>query len=255
MANYILEAHRGVATEYPQNTMAAFRAAKVQGYGMIELDTKFTADNHCVIFHDRVVNGIARNQAGEKIDREMPIASLTLQEVLALDVGLSFGEAFRGEKIPTLEEVLAFAVKEKMPLKFDNVIQSHTEKQRNIFFDTVERMGAIPWVGFTSNSTEFIGKIRMRFPAAQIHYDGAVTEESLAALHTMVPEDLLTVWLRFDNARTAWNKTPPVSATLSEMVHRVARLGVWLLERREELEAAVQKYNAQIIETDGSLKP
>ena len=45
MKKYILEAHRGVALHYPENTMSAFRAASELGYGMIELDTKFTADD------------------------------------------------------------------------------------------------------------------------------------------------------------------------------------------------------------------
>ena len=43
--------HRGDSANYPENTMAAFRAAKEQGFG-IELDLQLTADGQVVVFHD-----------------------------------------------------------------------------------------------------------------------------------------------------------------------------------------------------------
>lgn len=43
------QAHRGVGTEFPENTMPAFIAAAAQGYDYIELDPAFTADGKCVI--------------------------------------------------------------------------------------------------------------------------------------------------------------------------------------------------------------
>ena len=36
-----LQAHRGVSTDAPENTFAAYRAAVEQGYDIIELDPKF----------------------------------------------------------------------------------------------------------------------------------------------------------------------------------------------------------------------
>ena len=47
-------AHRGlhnIENGIPENTMAAFRAAKEQGFG-IELDLQLTADGQVVVFHD-----------------------------------------------------------------------------------------------------------------------------------------------------------------------------------------------------------
>ena len=40
----LFQAHRGVSTEYPENTIPAFAAAAWQGYQVIELDPTFTAD-------------------------------------------------------------------------------------------------------------------------------------------------------------------------------------------------------------------
>ena len=37
-----LQAHRGVCSEYPENTLAAFKASVEQGYEIIEFDPKYT---------------------------------------------------------------------------------------------------------------------------------------------------------------------------------------------------------------------
>ena len=49
MSACILEAHRGVSTEYPENTLCALRAAARQGYGMVEVDpgSRRTAIAYC----------------------------------------------------------------------------------------------------------------------------------------------------------------------------------------------------------------
>ena len=52
-SNCKLQAHRGVSTDAPENTMAAFREAVRQGYEIIEFDPKFTKDNICVVLHDK----------------------------------------------------------------------------------------------------------------------------------------------------------------------------------------------------------
>ena len=59
-----LQAHRGVAAEYPENTMAAFNASVEQGYHLIELDPKYTSDGQFVFLHDKTLNRTARNTDG-----------------------------------------------------------------------------------------------------------------------------------------------------------------------------------------------
>ena len=251
----ILEAHRGVSALYPENTMAAFRAAKTLGYGMIELDTKFTADNVCVCLHNQTVNKTARYPDGSKLAEETPIASLSFAEARALDYGLWRGEQFRGEPIPTLDEVLAFAAESDIPLKFDNVLQRADDAQLEIFFSTVERTGALPHIGFTAKSTDFIRRVIARFPEAQIHYDGDISEAALTEVASIVPADQLTVWLRYHNNRTAWCKTPACDPALVAMTRRYAgKIGVWLLDRPEEL-AEVAEWGVDYVETEGTLLP
>ena len=255
MSKYIIEAHRGVGTEFPEETMAAFRAAVMQGYGMIELDTKFTADDRCVLLHDRTVNRTGRYTDGKAIAENMPVSEMKLADLLELDFGIWKAEAFAGEKIPTLEQVLAFALEANIPLKFDNVLWSHPEHQQQIFFDTVRALRAHSVTEITCGNTDSIRCALEQLPETQIHYDGLVTQEKLKEISTVVPKEQLTIWLRFDNPVTSWCKNPPVSDENAVLVKAYGKLGVWLLCSQAELEAATERYHADIIETDGSLKP
>ena len=68
MYNCKLQAHRGVAAEYPENTMPAFIKAYEQGYDIIEFDPKMTADHIPVVLHDRTLNRTGRI-AGETLKK------------------------------------------------------------------------------------------------------------------------------------------------------------------------------------------
>ncbi|MBM3696502.1 MAG: glycerophosphoryl diester phosphodiesterase, partial [Actinobacteria bacterium] len=50
-------AHRGASAAFPENTLAAFRAAAALGADAVELDVRRTADGHPVVHHDAVVPG------------------------------------------------------------------------------------------------------------------------------------------------------------------------------------------------------
>ncbi|MFP4509552.1 MAG: glycerophosphodiester phosphodiesterase [Spirochaetaceae bacterium] len=48
----VILAHRGFSAEYPENTMAAFTAAREAGAGGIELDVQMCSTGEIVVFHD-----------------------------------------------------------------------------------------------------------------------------------------------------------------------------------------------------------
>jgi len=81
--------------------MAAFRRAVEMGAGFIETDLHISRDARLVCVHDA---SLERTTNGSGLVKEM-----TLQELKALDAGSWFHPEFAGERIPTLEEVLAFA--------------------------------------------------------------------------------------------------------------------------------------------------
>jgi glycerophosphoryl diester phosphodiesterase len=93
----ILLGHRGAKKYAPENTLAAFNLALEQGADGVELDAKLSADGIIVVHHDTTVN---RTTDGKGRLSQLPFAALR-----ELDAGSFFSEKFRGEKIPTLEEV------------------------------------------------------------------------------------------------------------------------------------------------------
>lgn len=93
-------AHRGASGRFPENTLCAFAAAIAAGAGMCELDVQMTRDGVLMVIHDDTVD--------RTTDGKGAVAAMTLQEIQRLDAGVKFGARFRGERVPTLEEVFAF---------------------------------------------------------------------------------------------------------------------------------------------------
>jgi len=97
----LVVAHRGANAYAPENTLAAFHLAAEQGADAIECDVRATADGHLVVIHDASLD--------RTTDRRGRIDALTLDEVRRADAGGRRGQTFAGERVPTLEEVLALA--------------------------------------------------------------------------------------------------------------------------------------------------
>jgi glycerophosphoryl diester phosphodiesterase len=94
--------HRGATGYAPENTLAAFRMGAALGADWVETDVKPTADGALVLLHDHTVD--------RTTDGSGPVAGLTLAQVRALDAGSWFAPEYAGEQVPTLEDLLAWAV-------------------------------------------------------------------------------------------------------------------------------------------------
>lgn len=91
-------AHRGYSAVAPENTLAALRAAVAAGADAVEFDVRQTADGEAVLMHDPTVE--------RTTDGEGPVRALTAVALRRLDAGRWKGEAFAGERVPTLAEAL-----------------------------------------------------------------------------------------------------------------------------------------------------
>lgn len=98
--------HRGASYDAPENTLASFRLAFLQGADGIEGDFYLTKDGEIVCIHDRDTKRVA----GES--RIVPES--TLAELRSLEIGSWKDPKWRGEKIPTIAEVLALVPDDKM---------------------------------------------------------------------------------------------------------------------------------------------
>lgn len=96
----LVVAHRGLAREAPENTLAAIEKAIERGADAIEIDVRGTKDGHFVLMHDAGVDNTT--------DGTGRVSELTLAEIQALDAGSWFGDGaeFAGERVPTLAEAL-----------------------------------------------------------------------------------------------------------------------------------------------------
>lgn len=91
--------HRGASAYAPENTLAAFRLALEQGADGFELDVALSADEVVVVIHDDTVD--------RTTDGHGRVDALTLAQLQQLDASdpEKFGTQFKGERLPTLDEV------------------------------------------------------------------------------------------------------------------------------------------------------
>lgn len=88
--------------------MASFRKGLELGADFVECDVHLSKDGRCVVLHDASVE---RTTDGRGLVRKLSFA-----ELKKLDAGSWFSEKFRGEKIPLLDELLAWARRRKTRL-------------------------------------------------------------------------------------------------------------------------------------------
>ena len=90
--------HRGAAHDAPENTVAAFRKAVAAGADYGELDVQLSKDGHVVVAHDADLLRL--------VGSNRKIRDMTLAELRRVDLGSAFSPEFRGEHVPTLEEII-----------------------------------------------------------------------------------------------------------------------------------------------------
>lgn len=155
-------AHRGASAYYPENTMAAFRGAKLQGADWCELDVQQSKDGKLFISHDsnfKRISGVKKN-AWE----------LTWDEISKLDASGVNSKQFKGERYPLLSQVLAWAKRNNMRL---NIEIKPSEHYKDIEAQTAKEIrdaGMQKQVIMTSQSYDCVKKIAQVAPDIQRAY-------------------------------------------------------------------------------------
>jgi glycerophosphoryl diester phosphodiesterase len=131
-------AHRGGASDAPENTLPAFARAVELGYRYLETDTHVTADGVLVAFHDDVLDRVT--------DRTGRISELAWAEVSEARIG--------SEPIPLLEDLLT-----AFPHARINIDPKHDRAVRPLAA-LLLRMGAVDRVGIGSFSDRRLADMR-----------------------------------------------------------------------------------------------
>lgn len=160
-------AHRGAAALEPENTLRAIERALSLGVEMVEIDVRPCADGTLVVFHDdalqRITGGPGR------------VSTSTLAQLRTHDVG-------KGERIPTLEEVLAL-IRGRALVNID-------QKRDNLapqLLKAIDRAGNRQDTILTGNALTTFRAMRQLAPAIGI----AV---SIDASYRGTPQRLLARW-------------------------------------------------------------
>ncbi|MCA1648032.1 MAG: hypothetical protein LC797_22065 [Chloroflexi bacterium] len=106
-----VSAHRGASGYAPENTLAAFHLAHELGADMVEFDVHLTADDQLVVVHD---DTLERTTNGTGYVRDH-----TWDEIAQLDAGAWYAPEFTGQRVPRLDDVLAWASAAEMPLSVE----------------------------------------------------------------------------------------------------------------------------------------
>lgn len=98
-------AHRGASAYAPENTVASVKLGWEIGGDAVEVDVQFSLDQNIVVIHD----DDTERTSGEKI----VVREATLGQLKTLDFGRWKGEKYKGERIPTLSEIVALVPRGK----------------------------------------------------------------------------------------------------------------------------------------------
>ena len=139
MSKPLVVAHRGDTEFAPENTLAAFSSAIEKGTDVIEFDVHFTRDKELVVHHDYY---LGRTEKGNGF-----IGDYSLRELRALDVGVWFGIEFKGEKMPTLRDVLDIG---KGRVRFEVELRCPTASFLEKVMDVINECGVGDDVEITS---------------------------------------------------------------------------------------------------------
>lgn len=95
-----LVAHRGLQSQYPENTLLSLRQAIGAGALFVELDVQFSADKQPIIYHDM---DLQRVSGIDKI-----VSNLTLDQLINYPAyePQRFGKCYLEEKIASLESLV-----------------------------------------------------------------------------------------------------------------------------------------------------
>ncbi len=249
-----LQAHKGVETEYPENTLPAFAAAGEQGYEMIELDLRMTKDNRIIVMHDSLINSTGRNPDGSRIEEEIRITDITYAQALEYDFGIWFSEKFKGTKIALFDDVLPIAKKYGITLKIDNKLKRFSDEQLDILFDMIN--ASVVKVLISCWNREIVNKVIEKLPTADISFDGITDENELKYYNNLVGKERFWVWIPIDFEMASWAPAEWFATTEQCMlIKKYAKLGIWALKDEQSFLNAAERLTPEAAETSGNIKP
>lgn len=223
----VIFAHRGASANAPENTLAAFSLALEEGAKGIELDAKLSADGEVIVMHDTSL--LRTTGLGKKV------VETRLKEIKSLDAGGWKGSAFRGEPVPTLQEVFEhLGGRILINVELTNYGHSGDGLVEKVI-DLVKKYRLeedVIFSSFTPGNIILARKIAPEIPAALLAWKGflggisrsswmqRISPQGLHPFHTDVSKQLLAREKKRGRFVNTWTVNDP------EEMRRLFRLGV-----------------------------
>jgi len=235
-------AHRGASYLAPENTVASAKLAWKLGADAVEIDIHLAKDNRVMVIHDKDTK---RTCSGKK---NLVIAKTPSVVIRDLDAGSWKGEAFKGEKIPYLSEIIetipegkTLVVEIKCGVEVIPALQRCTEKSG--------KTDQLVFISFNWNTIVAVQKV---FPenkcywlsASKIGLNGRMKEAEEVGLagvnlnHSIIDKEVMKTAKTLGLEVLTWTVDDPQEAK------RLIELGVsgittnrpkWLKEEMEKL--------------------
>lgn len=167
-------AHRGFSARAPENTLASMRLALEHGADAVEFDLHLTKDGVPVLLHDDTLN--------RTTDRRGRVDALTRDDLVGVDAGSWFDDAFAAEPVPTLAGALSL-VGGRTSRVYAEVKDTGAPEDAHRIVDVVRAAGLLDDTVFISMDWVALDRIRERASGARIGYiveKGSRTEEAVA---------------------------------------------------------------------------
>ena len=165
-------AHRGASFYAPENTLASVKIAWLQNADAVEVDIHLSADKKIMVIHDKST----KRTTGV----DYKIASSFSDKLRLLDAGSWKGEAFKGEKIPLLKEVL-----ETIPTGKKLIIEIKSSKEIVPYLkEEVEKAGKVSQCEIISFDFGVLAEAKKALPGTPAFF----------LLSKLTSADLMELW-------------------------------------------------------------
>ncbi|MGV3560992.1 glycerophosphodiester phosphodiesterase [Larkinella arboricola] len=161
-----ITAHRGNSTQFPENTLPAFKSALSLGVDWVELDVYKTKDGKLVVLHDATTGRVG--------NQNLDVAQSTYDQLKKVDVATDFrkrtGKSIREcppQTIPLLEDALKlFAAQSKTRVSIQPKTDCVAEAIALVRKNQMEKK-----VGFNDGNLAYMANVKKLAPAIPVFWD------------------------------------------------------------------------------------
>lgn len=227
----VIVAHRGASHDAPENTLAAYRLAWEQNADGAEGDFYLTRDGQVVCIHDATT--------GRTGDVDLPVAQSTLAELRKVDLGVKKDAKYAGERIATLDEVLAIVPAGKLYYIEVKCGPEILPAMEEVIARSPVKAGQLRIISFNA---EVIAQAKKRLPKIKAHWITGFKKDKETGALTPTPERVVQTLKRIaaDGFNAQANLTVLTKAFIGQLKADGLEVAAWTVDDPAVAKALVE---------------